>query len=259
MLVNYGVKQATDQKCVWMECGLVSYKLCDRNLDCDDCPLDRALRMRKAEIHTETGTALRSIKTPGGLPEMELAEHCFYGSNHVWARVEHQGRMRVGLDDLAQRVLGPVHGLDLPPVGTRLTHNDSLLLVNSLGSVTLELPTQGTVTWVNPDLEQKPGLINESPYGSGSLMVLEPDNLTESLKNLRFGEDAEDWFRHETEKLAVDVARVALALRSEVGATLPDGGAPYGDWLQSVRQQPAFYPVVVRYLSRNHAFSDRRI
>ncbi len=32
--------------CVWMTAGLVSYKLCDRRLDCERCPFDAALRGR---------------------------------------------------------------------------------------------------------------------------------------------------------------------------------------------------------------------
>ena len=31
-------------KCVWMESGVVSYKLCDFEYTCEACPFDRALR-----------------------------------------------------------------------------------------------------------------------------------------------------------------------------------------------------------------------
>jgi hypothetical protein len=30
--------------CVWMLSGVLNYRLCDRDLDCEHCPLDRALR-----------------------------------------------------------------------------------------------------------------------------------------------------------------------------------------------------------------------
>jgi hypothetical protein len=33
-------------KCVWMLAGVVDYKLCDRQYDCEHCPLDSALRER---------------------------------------------------------------------------------------------------------------------------------------------------------------------------------------------------------------------
>lgn len=31
-------------QCVWMQAGVVGYKLCDREFDCDQCPFDAALR-----------------------------------------------------------------------------------------------------------------------------------------------------------------------------------------------------------------------
>ena len=32
------------EQCVWMQAGVVGYKLCDREFDCDRCPFDAALR-----------------------------------------------------------------------------------------------------------------------------------------------------------------------------------------------------------------------
>lgn len=34
---------AIEQQCVWMQAGVVGYKLCDREFDCDRCPFDAAL------------------------------------------------------------------------------------------------------------------------------------------------------------------------------------------------------------------------
>ena len=36
-------------RCVWMDAGVVNYKLCDRGYDCERCPLDQALHRRPAE------------------------------------------------------------------------------------------------------------------------------------------------------------------------------------------------------------------
>ena len=34
------------KKCVWMEAGVVSYKLCDNNFDCPTCPMITPCRPR---------------------------------------------------------------------------------------------------------------------------------------------------------------------------------------------------------------------
>ena len=36
-------------RCVWMDAGVVNYKLCDRGYDCERCPLDQALHRRPSE------------------------------------------------------------------------------------------------------------------------------------------------------------------------------------------------------------------
>ena len=33
--------------CVWMRAGVIRFWLCDRDFDCDNCPLDAALRARR--------------------------------------------------------------------------------------------------------------------------------------------------------------------------------------------------------------------
>ena len=37
--------------CVWMDAGVVNYKLCDRAYDCERCPLDQALHRRPSEMN----------------------------------------------------------------------------------------------------------------------------------------------------------------------------------------------------------------
>lgn len=39
-----GALPSGDMPCVWMSAGLLSFKLCDRQGECETCPLDRALR-----------------------------------------------------------------------------------------------------------------------------------------------------------------------------------------------------------------------
>lgn len=36
--------------CVWMSAGLVAYKLCDRNFECEGCPFDLAMRGARAAL-----------------------------------------------------------------------------------------------------------------------------------------------------------------------------------------------------------------
>ncbi len=46
---NYPRQTPPTIYCVWMDAGVVNYKLCDRGFDCDRCPLDQALHRRPSE------------------------------------------------------------------------------------------------------------------------------------------------------------------------------------------------------------------
>ena len=47
--ISPGTPQPPSIRCVWMDAGVVNYKLCDRGYDCERCPLDQALHRRPAE------------------------------------------------------------------------------------------------------------------------------------------------------------------------------------------------------------------
>lgn len=38
-------KNFEDVKCLWMKCGLVEYKLCDKDFNCEECSFDSAVKM----------------------------------------------------------------------------------------------------------------------------------------------------------------------------------------------------------------------
>jgi len=41
---NRPLKSFRDMKCIWMDSGLVNYKLCDKDFNCDACEFDRVFR-----------------------------------------------------------------------------------------------------------------------------------------------------------------------------------------------------------------------
>src|SRR5512138_1096596 len=89
--------------CVWMQAGVVDYKLCDRDYDCDHCPFDEALHTRSnQQTFSRTRDNAESISVQGCKVEPNL----FYHPEHTWARIEEGGMVRAGLDDFGQRILG---------------------------------------------------------------------------------------------------------------------------------------------------------
>ena len=106
---------------------------------------------------------------------MNVPEDLRYTSDHEWARLEQDGRIRVGITDYAQDALGDVVFVQLPEVGVAYELNAAFSEVESTKSVSeVYAPLAGTVAEVNADLADSPQRLNEDPYGEGWICLIQP-------------------------------------------------------------------------------------
>lgn len=123
--------------------------------------------------------------------EHEVREGLYYSREHEWIKVEGE-LVRVGITDYAQSKLGDVVYIEFPKVGMRVRQfNDPRSRDMELGAVesvkavsAVYSPVGGTVKEVNTSLQERPEIINTSPYDEGWICVISPANLKEELKNL---------------------------------------------------------------------------
>ena len=109
---------------------------------------------------------------------MKVPEDRRYTKDHEWALPE-DGRVRVGITDYAQDALGDVVFVELPQVGAVLEAGASFGEVESTKSVSeIYAPVPGTVVEVNTDLDEAPQRLNEDPYDTGWICVIEPSDPT---------------------------------------------------------------------------------
>jgi len=272
------------KKCVWMEAGVVSYKLCDNNYDCPTCVYDHAMQVKvdrqKAAAQAQpietapdkftdswvdkmmrfpaskrkcrymiTGEVDRKIcpnayecgtcsfdkmmqqrlqaeplpvGTPAEVGGFELAEGFYYHDGHTWARTEYGGRVRVGLDDFAQKLLGKLKRIDLPNIGHEVSQGENSFKVTRNGdTVGVLSPVDGVVTRINEKLLDHPELINSSPYEDGWLAVIEPTKLRKNLKGLYYGDEASAYIEEEKDRL-FHVANDDLHVSADGGTSVED-------------------------------------
>ncbi len=109
---------------------------------------------------------------------MEFPSDVRYTKEHEWVRDE-GGRLRVGITDYAQDALGDVVFVELPEVGAVLEAGASFGEVESTKSVSeIYAPVGGTVVEVNTELDDAPQRLNEDPYDTGWICVIEPSDPT---------------------------------------------------------------------------------
>lgn len=142
---------------------------------------------------------------------------------HAWAVPESGGRVRVGLDDFSQKILGPADGLKLPEVGkTYFQDHIFMAQIRQGHKAPFLAPVDGTIETVNPKVRQKPGLVHDDPYGEGWLLLVNPSNLQHNMENLLSGEANVAWIDQEAHRLL-------SLMDTAIGVTLPDGGAIVDD------------------------------
>lgn len=142
---------------------------------------------------------------------------------HTWIRVVDDGQVKVGIDDFAQKVFGPADAVELPESGDISFQNHiCLALVRAGRRAKFLAPVDGLVEDINVAVQRQPQLIQQDPYGEGWLYRLRPINLKYNLANLQCGEAAVAW-------MTAEAHRLLAMLESDVGVTLPDGGAIIDD------------------------------
>ena len=106
---------------------------------------------------------------------MNVPDNLSYTRDHEWAEVT-ENRIKVGLTDYAQDALGDVVFVQVPVVGAVVKAGSTFSEVESTKSVSdVYAPVTGTVVEVNDELSDAPQRVNEDPYGSGWICVIEPD------------------------------------------------------------------------------------
>lgn len=98
---------------------------------------------------------------------MNVPANLLFTKDHEWIKVE-DGEALIGITDYAQTELGEIVFVELPAVGDSIVKEKTFGTVEAVKAVSdLFMPVSGEVMDFNTQLEDKPELINEDPYGEG--------------------------------------------------------------------------------------------
>ena len=102
-----------------------------------------------------------------------------YTKEHEWVNVD-GGVAIIGITDYAQNELGDVVFVELPKPGAKLETGKSFGNVESVKAVSeIYAPAAGEVAEANPELANKPELLNSDPHGAGWLVKVRLSNAAE--------------------------------------------------------------------------------
>ena len=111
---------------------------------------------------------------------MKLLDNLKYTENHEWILIDGNTAI-VGVTDYAQKELGDIVFVDVDTVGSNLKKDDIFGSIEAVKTVSdLFMPINAQVLELNPDLENNPELINQSPYEEGWIVKLKVKAIDES-------------------------------------------------------------------------------
>lgn len=207
--------------CIWMSAGLLSYKLCDRDLDCEHCPLDAALRGPTLPMPRRT-SLLSVCEVTDSFPDDRL-----FSPGHSWVHLHtssNERHVRFGLDAFAATIIGQCCAVMGPEVGlVKRTGEDLCEIDVGLGVLPISAPVSASVMAKNKELENDPSQLVTDPFGRGwiaDLQVHDPSQLC----NLSTARHARDQTRMDLRRFRRRVALRLLADTEGIGTCLPDGG-----------------------------------
>ncbi|MDH3523110.1 MAG: glycine cleavage system protein H [Acidobacteriota bacterium] len=162
----------------------------------------------------------RAVARAQDRPWFAVPDGFHFHRGHTWAREETPDLVRVGMDDFAHVLLGPVDGLDLPAPGSRITAGENGWKVRLNGDeLPILAPVSGEVAEVNADAADIFGSGRGDPYTGGWLLKVRVPSAPGVLKNLLPGNLARAWMDDESRALST-------AMSPELGTVLQDGGMP---------------------------------
>jgi len=213
----------TAQKCIWMECGYVEYKLCDRDFDCENCPFDIAIKKER------DNSKIVNLKDTTNFVSEKIIT-----SNHIWFYKE-ADTYTFGLDHFVQKFFDHNCTLSFPIVGSKLFEGKTFLwIIGSFGAIGFHSPVTGTVIWINEEIKNNSIRFFETNSFNIDLVKVESSQEIEIKKSFTL-ENLSDLIQMDKSLIKDFLIKKFSASRKFL--TLTDGGELIKDYLNQLSNQ----------------------
>ena len=213
--------------CIHHMKGRIEFRPCTNEYRCSNCDFDQYFNDQfsvHAVIHPVSVLNVSGFNVPQGY---------YFHRGHTWVKMEEDSSVRVGVDDFALRLMGPLDNIEAPLMGKKVTRNEASIFVKRGGhSASILSPVSGVVMAVNPELRENGSLANSSPYSDGWVMKVQPDNLRTDLKELMINRETDKFISGQADMLYNLVEEVSGPLAADGGDFTSDifGSLPQLGW-----------------------------
>jgi glycine cleavage system H lipoate-binding protein len=201
----------SDRRCRHELAGRVISRTCDNGFDCGHCS-----KYAQFAVLPATGLAANL--------GLNYSEDRLYHRGHTWVKPAGDGTLTIGLDELADRLIGSPDSIQLPEVGTELDINQTAWRMKKNGKeIAVRAPLEGTVVCV--------GGAKEGWYLRIRPRLDPADPAT--LRHLLRGPEVRGWLLRELERLQMQLGAPNTPPALADGGVLLPGlmdAVPEADW-----------------------------
>jgi CheY-like chemotaxis protein/glycine cleavage system H lipoate-binding protein len=190
---------------------------------------DRIQKQLKPKVHITHMSAVGHT----GADEFAIPGGVFIATGHTWAAMFEDGTVRIGLDDLARKLLGTVDGIEFPNLGMTIAAGQPLFTVTQgTRRVPFLSPVSGKVLENNSGLGKHLDALETTSYGENWICVIDADKLDAEIKDLKIGNGAVAFYQEELDRFK-EMTR-SMSRRTPDGSTAPAGEEMYTGEMQDL-------------------------
>lgn len=215
------------RSCIHSMKGYIDFRMCTNEYHCGDCEFDQYFQDQYT-VHT----VLKPVDVMN-VDGIQIPRGFYLHPGHAWVKIEEGDFVRVGLDDFALRVLGPMNSIYSPLVGKEMKQGRADMCISrGLNGANVMSPVSGVVTDINTKLKDHGSLASEAPYTDGWVARMHSKNLRQDLKHLMIGDEAQAFVKEEVKRLYEVVEETAGPLAADGGHISEDifGKMPEIGW-----------------------------
>ncbi len=198
--------------------------------------LDWVINRRKApQVAAVPAHTVSPLLEPSYVEGFLVPEQLSYHPGHSWALRERRNLVRVGMDEFAGALAGPIERIELPKPGQWVRQGQRVWSLFRDGEkVDMVSPTEGEIIEVNPDVQKNPALLRKDPYGKGWLALIHVPDEESTSRNMVPAGLVRNWMREAVGRLYARQPQLAGAVAADGGLPMDDllGGLPDENWRQ---------------------------
>jgi glycine cleavage system H protein len=219
---QYPIIRPKEVRCVWMDAGILSYQLCGREFDCDQCLLHIALRNHASNHQVEYIEQTQLSRTSF---KQKLQNDFRYSRNHCWVSALDDCSVRFGIEPYLAAALIIPKDLVFLQVDQPVKKNQACFWIVTEGETfPIISPVDGKVLSVNSNLTSKPHELCIRPLDTGWLYELTTGVGALTAEEFMNPDEAYACYSSDEQRFKGLLSAVLKQNHPPVGVTLTDGG-----------------------------------